>query len=412
MTDSRLPFAFLLVLGLAAAAALLAGCGSNDSPAQERAERARDAAGPIVVGAAWPWQDMKGTLYLQGMQMAVDEINEQGGILERPLELVREDDRATVNEARIVAQRFADNYNMVAVIGHLQSFTTLPAAAIYDRAGLLLLAPTATDPDLTQKGYGLVFRSTFGNDILGQELAAYVAEQGYQRVAVCYISNEYGRELANAFEDDVADQDVDVVSRQGYSAEMRGTSANLNRIVAEWRGENIDAVFLAGEVPIAPMLISAARKAGVTASFIGGDALRIPRVIDLGGEATEGLVVPYRFHADEPVESVQVFARKFQDRHGVQPDAGAALGYDSIYLLAHGISTAGSTVPTEIADALRSTSWTGVTGPYAFDNAGNLSTGSVKLMQVQNQAFVPLNAGETQRIVDQEPVTARPNRSS
>lgn len=370
---------------------LVAGCQTDVRPADERARRARDASGPIVVGAAWPWQDMKSTLYKQGMEMAVNELNEGGGVLGRPLELVRKDDRASVDQARIVAQQFADNLDVVAVIGHLHSFTTLPAATIYDRAGLLLLAPTATDPDLTQKGFSLVFRSTFGNDAMGEALSSYVAEQGFQRIAVCYVANEYGRELANAFEDDVAKRGAEVVSRQGYSSAMQGTTSNLRRIAAEWKRSDVDAIFLAGEVPIAPMLIATARDMGVDTPFIGGDALRIPQVIQIGGDATEGLLVPYRFHPDDPTPNSRAFTGAFRKRHGVDPDAGAALGYDSIHLLAHAIRTAQSTVPEDVGAALRSTPWTGVEGPYAFDEDGNLIHGTVKLMKVANRQFVPLS---------------------
>lgn len=374
--------------------AAFGACQTQTNPAEERSERAAAAEGPIVIGAAWPWQSMKGTFYQQGMNLAVEEVNASGGPLGRPIEIVQRDDMAQVNEARIVAQTFSQNYNMVAVIGHLHSFTTVPASAIYDRAGMLLLAPTATDPDLTRKGYPLVFRSTFDNEMIGRELGRYVAEQGYQRISVCYVGNEYGRELANAFEAELSDRNISVTSRQGYSAEMRTSTSNVNRIIAEWT--SADVVFLAGEVPVAPMLMAAARKAGVEATFIGGDALRIPRVIQIGGDATEGLVVPYEFHPSDTEAKARAFVASFRDRFGVDPDAGAALGYDSIHLLAHSITKAGSAVPSEVATAMREGQWQGVAGVYGFDAQGNRTDVSVKLMKVVDQDFVPF-AMDSQR---------------
>ncbi len=339
---------------------------------------------------------MKGTFYQQGMNLAVEEVNASGGPLGRPIEIVQRDDMAQVNEARIVAQKFSENYNMVAVVGHLHSFTTVPASAIYDRAGMLLLAPTATDPDLTRKGYPLVFRSTFDNEMIGRQLGQYVAEQGYQRIGVCYVGNEYGRELANAFEMELTDRNIPVASRQGYSAEMRTTASNLNRIIGEWRSADVDVIFVAGEVPVAPMLMAAAREAGIEAAFVGGDALRIPRVIQIGGAATEGLVVPYEFHPADPGANAKAFVAAFRNRFGVDPDAGAALGYDSIHLLAQSITKAGTAVPSDVATAMRAGQWQGVAGEYGFDTQGNRADVSVKLMKVVDQEFVPLTNADPQ----------------
>jgi branched-chain amino acid transport system substrate-binding protein len=383
---------FLSITATALALAVALGaCQIQTNPAEERSERAATAEGPIIVGAAWPWRSMKGTFYQQGMNLAVEEVNANGGVSGRPIKIVQRDDKAQVNEARLVAQTFSENYNMVAVIGHLHSFTTVPAASIYDRAGMLLLAPTATDPELTRKGYPLVFRSTFDNEMIGRKLGQYVAKQGYQRIGVCYVGNEYGRELANAFEMELTDRNIPVVSRQGYSAEMRTTASNVDRIIAEWKSADVDVIFLAGEVPVAPMLMAAAREAGIEASFVGGDALRIPRVIEMGGAATEGLVVPYEFHPEELEPKVQAFVASFRDRFGVDPDAGAALGYDSIHLLAESMTDARSTVPADVAAAMRTTQWKGVTGVYRFDEQGNRAEVNVKLMNVVDQEFVPLS---------------------
>src|ERR1700750_1136015 len=105
-----------------AAALALAACTGSDEPTAQRAKRAEHGTGPVVVGAAWPWEARKNVLYAQGMELAVDELNQGGGVLGRPLSILKADDHENVDEGRLIAQQFGSNPDVVAVIGHLQSY--------------------------------------------------------------------------------------------------------------------------------------------------------------------------------------------------------------------------------------------------------------------------------------------------
>ncbi|HVG44263.1 MAG TPA: ABC transporter substrate-binding protein, partial [Longimicrobium sp.] len=134
-----LPAFSLAALLLAAAA-----CGEDD-PGVERARRAASEGGEIVVAAPWSWEARGGEiLYGEGMDLAVEEINAGGGVGGRPLRVLRVEDRESVEEGRLVAQELGKNPEVAAVVGHLHSYVTVPAAAVYDLAGLPLLAPTST----------------------------------------------------------------------------------------------------------------------------------------------------------------------------------------------------------------------------------------------------------------------------
>ena len=167
------------------------------APAGSRSWRAveaqAEAGGPVTIAAPWPWESRTTLLYGQGLQMAVEEVNAEGGVLGRPLTVLREDDYESVDRGRLVAQRLAQNNDVVAVIGHMQSYVSLPAAAIYDLSGLVHLAPTATDPRLTEQGYRRLFRITFTDREIGAQMADFAASQGYDRVAIYYIRDAYGR---------------------------------------------------------------------------------------------------------------------------------------------------------------------------------------------------------------------------
>ena len=362
---TMLPAALVGLLG-----ATSAGCQEQEFA---RGEAQALADGPITIAAIWPWESRGTLLYGEGLQLALDEINGAGGLLDRPLTVLREDDYESVDRGRLVAQRLAQNNNVVAVIGHMQSYVSLPAAAIYDLAGLLHVAPTATDPQLTQQGYRRLFRITFTDRETGAQMADVAVARGYQRLAIYYIRNAYGRSLANAFEERAIERGLVVADRQSYDPDTTIGNRALGDILAAWRDLSLDAIFVAGEPRQAATMIQAARAQGIVAAMLGGDALGTIGFVEQGGAAVEGTIIAAAFHPDDRREEVQQFAAGFRQQYGMDPDASAALAYDAVHLIAHGIQTARSADPDRVADALRATrTWRGVTGRVAFTDAGEL----------------------------------------
>ena len=380
-----------------AAAALLCvfagACGGSGDPAEERSRRAAEAKGDILIGAAWPWEARSRILYRQGMDMAADEINASGGVLGRKIRIVREDDHESVDEGRLVAQRFAENPDVVAVIGHLQSYVTLPAAPIYDLAGLVLLAPAATDPGLTGGAYRRVFRGTFSDLVAGRQLADFARSRGYRDVAIYYVRNAYGRGLANAFEERAGEVGIRIAARQSYDPNAAPTAQGLEPLLSEWKNVDFDAIFLAGETPHAAVFLSEARRHGITVPVLGGDALGVPDLLSAGA-AAEGTVAVAAFHPDVPDPEVRRFTAAFQQRYGREPDAGAALAYDAVRVLADAMKRAGSADPERVAEALHATrDWRGVTGPFTYDAQGDLPGKPIITVVVRGGRFEYLGSG-------------------
>jgi branched-chain amino acid transport system substrate-binding protein len=370
------------------ALAAFGACRPAGSPATERIARAERGAGDIVVGVAWPWGARRQVLYGEGLDMALDEINSSGGVRGRRIVLKKEDDHESVDEGELVAQRLANDPDVIAVIGHLQSYVSVPASAIYDLSGLLMIAPTATDPELTAHGYSRVFRATFTDTEVGRQMADYSARQGYERIGIYYIRSDYGRNLANAFEERASDLGLTIPVRLSYEPSDSGGSDAYGAALRGWSASGLDAIFLAGEVPSAARAIVAAREHGITVPIFGGDAMSSGELISVAGSAAEGTVVATAFHADEPRPEVRRFTAAFEKRYGVSPDAGSALGYDVVRLLASAIEIAGSTLPDSVAAALHSLrGWKGVTGSFTFDGAGDLVGRPIAKMVVRDGAF-------------------------
>jgi branched-chain amino acid transport system substrate-binding protein len=355
---------------------LLAGCSEG------KVERGA-APGDIVIGVGWPLASRNEGL-AEGVQLAVEEVNSGGGVLGRQLRIVSADDGGSASGGLSAAARFAADPETVAVIGHRGSSVSMAAAAVYESAGIVMLSPGSTAPKLTASGYRYVFRMIPSDSRISERLARYAASEGYRKVAILYTDDEYGRGLANAFEDRGKELGIETVDRlNGYT-----DSGDLARLVREWKMLGCDAVFVAQVMPQAGVTVADLRRAGSDLPIIGGDGLDSPQLAQAEGHVAEGTVVASIFDPTEDRTEVSAFIRKYKAKYGEEPGKWAAQGYDAVNLLVQAIRTAGSAQPSAIADALRGIrDWTGVTGSHSFDDSGDVTNKPIVLKKVVNGAF-------------------------
>jgi branched-chain amino acid transport system substrate-binding protein len=373
------------LIGALLALSLLSAC-DEPPPAQQRAARMAAAHGDVLVAVAWPLQSSKATL-VNGIQLAVDEINHAGGVLGgRPLRILLKDDSASLSTGRLVAQQIADNPDVAAVIGHLNSYVAAPAAQIYQRAGLLMITPGASGQKITEQGNPLVFRSLPGNRDQGRQIGDYAAAQGYKNVAIYYIKNDYGVDLANYFEQRARELGINIADRRAYNMAGDDHGAVLN----DWASFlKLDAIFLIGSLPESPQILRAAHAAGLRVPIFGGAGLDSPELLRSGGADAEGTVVFSLFNMDDPRPEVRSFGQRYQQRYGALPDSNAAQGYDTLRLLVQAIERAGSTETGKLAAALRTTKdWHGVTGVDTFSEKGDLVAKPLAKLLVRGGRFV------------------------
>jgi branched-chain amino acid transport system substrate-binding protein len=317
----------------------------------------------------------------------LEEINRAGGVMGRPLEIVARDDRTTVATGMQVAQEFADNLDMVAVIGHPTSTVSLSTAVIYEYYGLLMLSPLASNPALTRQGRRLVFRNIPTDESDGIALAEHAARQGYKQVAIYYLQDDYSRGLANIFERRCYELGITIVDRLPYESTYKASDFAADFDL--WQRQfNFDAILLAGLLPQAGEIIPLIRRAGMTAPILSGGSLENERLIRLAGKDAEGVVVVSTFDPYAQQAEVADFVKAFKKKYGTVPDRNAAQGYDALHLLAHVIKEGGSTVPERMAATLRkTTNWQGVTGPHIFDDKGDVLGKPMVIKAVKNGTF-------------------------
>jgi branched-chain amino acid transport system substrate-binding protein len=243
----------------------------------------------------------------EGVELAVDEINGQGGINGRKIRLVVKDDEGTVTGGVTVAQSLIQIPDLVAVIGHRASFVSIAASAIYEEAGIVMLSPASTAPSLTQKGYQLVFRNIPSDAEIARQLALFAARQGHRRMAIYYSEDSYGLGLANAFEDHAKNEGIKIVDRISYYAD----GEDLERIAKKWSALDYDSIFVAHYMPDGAIFIADAVKAGISLPFLAGDAMDTPELYEIAGKAAEGTVVGSIFNPEVPRPETKSFIEKF-----------------------------------------------------------------------------------------------------
>ena len=292
-----------------------------------------------------------------------------------------------MKQGQIVAQEFCENIDMVAVIGHSNSSVSIPASIMYQYNGLLMLSPLSTSTPLTAHGYDLVFRNIPHDAFLGVAAADFCKALGLNRVMIYHVNDEFGQGQSNAFEMKAEELGIKILDRLSYDAFSSGLI--LAQDLVYWKESyDFDAIFLAGLMPKAAEVITAARHAGIDQPILGGDALDHPMLFSIAGENAHNVYTATIFAKGLEMPRVKQFIKAFKTTYGKDPDIAAAQGFDAVRVLAEGITRAGSTVPGKIAHALHHLKgYEGLTGPYSFDRNGDVSGRRVIIKVVKDKKF-------------------------
>jgi branched-chain amino acid transport system substrate-binding protein len=289
---------------------MLTGCFAAKDVVKARELFAKRHSGKLTVAMVGPLSLMShDTGFLKGVALAEAEVNAAGGGA-RILTVRVEDDQGNFMDGVRIAQGLAARPEVAAVVGPWNSAIALPTARIYNDAGIVMLSPVVSNPELTTKGYRYVFRNTLSDAGIGRQLAQYAAGRNYRRIVIYYADNEYGMALANAFED--------AFSRDGRKVIDRITDFNndfeFEQTLDKWRALNYDAVFVADSMPHATAFIRQMRRADGKIPMFGGDGLDVADFPAQLGAAVEGFVVATLFNPGESRKPLRQFLAKYRKR--------------------------------------------------------------------------------------------------
>ncbi len=311
------------------------------------------------------------------VQMAIQEINDGGGILGKKADLIVEDNQTKPGETTTIVRKLISQDHVAAILGEVASSKTLEAAPVCQQSKIPLLATGATNPRVTQTG-DYVFRVCFTDDFQAVVIARFILENlAKKKVAfLTDVKQDYSVGLTNIAKTYLAEHGAQVVKEQSYSSGDKDFRAQLTDLKAA----NPDVVVITGYYPEASLVAKQARQFGLKSTFVGGDGWDGSSLIPVGGKAIEGAYFSNHFSVDDSSPAVQDFVTKYKQKYHTLPDAFAALSYDATNLLADAIKRAGGTDPEKVRDAIADTKdFPGVSGKITINPERNATKSAVIL---------------------------------
>lgn len=339
----------------------------------------------IKIGLAGPMtgdQSKMGTDFKNGVALAVEEWNARGGVLGKKIEMIIGDDQHDPKQAVSVANMMV-NSGVAGVIGHFNSSCSIPASDIYQRAGMPMISPGSTNPQLTEKGYRDVYRVCGRDDQQGKVGAKFAVTQlKLKTVAVIHDKTTYGQGLADEFKKALGDK-VRVVY---YGGVVQGDK-DFKSVLTVIREKHPELIFFGGIYPEAGLLVRQARELGISAPFMSGDGTIDPKFIEIAGAgAAEGTYLTF---SPDPahIPTAKDFIMHYHAKFG-EIGPYSIYAYDAANILLSAIREAGSTDGKAVIGKLHSMEFTGAAGKIRFDQKGDVTAAPYVVWITRGGKFV------------------------
>ncbi|MCP4902378.1 MAG: ABC transporter substrate-binding protein [bacterium] len=415
-TVSRHTERHLVFLSLACCLILVVACGKNTIPTTQIAGAPPSADGPLRIGLLLDYTGALGTLgeaTEEGAQFAVELINAAGGVRGRDVELIAADGATDPETSVEAAHRLITQEGVTAIIGPLGSAAALAVAReVTIEKRVPIVCPAATTPELTELSDDAhVFRTCLSDSAQGPALAWIAQERGFERVALLYRNDPYGRGLRESFSDSFSGEVTAAVEidpyQQTYLEELKTAAADSPQAL-------VTMAFAAeGEVFLAEALNN-----GLISSFVFSDAMAHYFMLDgVGAERLAGVRGAFpRGGGSISDELKQNWTDAFVERFGHQPSALAQATYDAVLCISLAAEKASSTEGTAIRKAFPTVSggtgeltaaveavsvkhalaavraggdinYEGLSCSMDLTSNGDLATGIVEIFEISNGLF-------------------------
>ena len=329
---------------------------------------------PVVLGGIIPESGpgaQYGPTVRKGMELAVSEVNEAGGILRgRPIRIEWRDDSTLAGTAQAAARDLIDSYHVPAIVGGVTSAVGLGLVGLMNQREVPLISPSASSPRLTQAGGKWFFR-VYPSDLAeGSTMANLCGSLGIGRAAMVVYNDPFGTGIAEVFGRYFDAPSREIVLREAFDGSL--TPERARGIADRVQAAGPDAVYLAAYIDDVVTLLHALQQAGFRGVRLGTSAIT-PDVLRLVGPAAEKLVFPqppFEGSSDDP--QVKAFITSYQAKFHQAPNTFAAYGYDAVRVVVEAIERAMETTPDSIRQQLLEMNYRGVTGPIDFDEHGDV----------------------------------------
>jgi branched-chain amino acid transport system substrate-binding protein len=303
-----------------------------------------------------------------GAEQAVADINAAGGIMGQKVTLDVGDDAGDAKQGRSVANQFIGN-GVTFVIGHFNSSVTMPSSEAYNEAGVLQITPGSTNPQITERGYPMLFRTCGRDDQQGAVAAAYLVKNAKgKKIAILHDKSTYGKGLADETRKALAAAGVKEVMYEGLNKGEKDFSA----IVSKLKSVDADIVFFGGVHTEGGLLVRQMRDQGVKAVLMGGDGIASQEFAAIAGPGVEGTLMT--FPPDPRLRPEAAAVVKAFEAKNYNPETYTLYTYAAVQAIKQSIEKSKSTDPTVVAKTLHESGpFQTVVGDLSFDAKGDVT---------------------------------------
>ena len=305
---------------------------------------------------------------LQTIEFGVNRINQKSVETGLSINLVKLDSKGTVIGARMAAKEAVDRKSS-AVIGPLRSSAALAAASVLQKAGVVMITPTATNPSVTLQG-SYIFRTCYTDTFQGKVLAEFAVSSlnAFTAAVLINAENRYSTGLAESFIKNFSSLGGTIV----YQADYLEKVTDLEKMVMKVRPEKPDVIFIPGYSRDAGAIIKKIRKQGLTSFLLGGDGWGTASIGKYAKDAVNGAFRTGFWHPELPGSKSRSFVKEFRNIHGNIKRQDIAGAYEAVLLLARAARNAESDNPADIRDSLNQIhNFEGLTGRMRFNKNGD-----------------------------------------
>lgn len=334
-------------------ASVMSGCGGD---------KKNDAAAgdTIKVGASFELTGNVanyGKAILSGAKMAIDEVNEKGGVNGKKLTLVESDNKSEPSESGNSVTKLVTQDKVVAIIGPATSGCVAASAPITTANKVPQIAPSATAPAITMdngKVRDYMFRACFIDPFQGQVMAQFADNTlKVKNVAILYdSSSDYSKGLADVFQKTLESKGGAVVAKEAFLSKDLDFKAALTKIKAT----NPEAIYVPGYYEEVSKIIKQAREIGINVPLLGSDGWESPKLAEIAGkDALHDCYYVSAFSAQDQDPSVQKFIKDYKAKYQKDPDIFAMQGYNAGLVLADALKRSNNATGEKMAKAIAET---------------------------------------------------------
>ncbi|RVU54745.1 ABC transporter substrate-binding protein [Anaerosphaera multitolerans] len=361
-----------LLVAILSMTMLLTACGGNGNNGNaanggDTAEAEVIKLGGIIpkTGAAAVY----GNTTENGIKLAIDEINANGGIGGKQVEYTSEDDKADPTESVTIYTKLVEQ----GVHGIIGGITSKPTVAVAENSVddfTPIITPTGTMESITE-GKDNVFRTCFTDPLQGQILANFSADKLQAKKAAVLRNNndDYSNGVADAFKVQAEAKGIEIVADEGYSEDDVDFKVQLTKI----KEKEPDVLLIPEYYEKDVTILTQAKELEIDATIVGPDGWDGVLAIAVDGTESsfDGVYFTNHYSVKDDAEKVQNFVKAYEEKYNEAPSAFAALGYDTVYIYKEAIESAKSLSNEDIVEAIKAVEIEGVTGSIKFGENNN-----------------------------------------